>query len=72
MVNNNRTAFVCNEIISLGAIFNRAVFSMKTIASSVFCEVLHSEAICRKRDSTHQDVVFFRRHFIDFGGKKKR
>ena len=30
----------------------------ETIAGSVFCEVLHSEAICRKRDhSTHQHVA---------------
>ena len=44
MVNNNQAAFVCNEIVSLGAIFNGSVFSTQTIASSVFCEVLHSEA----------------------------
>ena len=56
----------------MGAIFNGAVFSMKTITSSVFCEVLHSEAIHRKCDSAHQDVVFFRRRFIDYGRKKKK
>ena len=28
------------------------------IAGSVFCEVLNSEAILRKYDSNHQDVVF--------------
>ena len=39
------------------------------IAGSVFCEVLHSEASCRKRDSTHQDVTF-RRCFVTFGRKK--
>ena len=43
MVNNNQAAFVCNEIISLAAIFNGAVFSTQTITSSVFCEVLHSQ-----------------------------
>ena len=43
----------------------------ETMAGSVFCEVLHSEAIHRKRDSNHQDLAFFRRHFIAFGRKKK-
>ena len=33
-------------------------FFYKTIAGSVFCEVLHLETICRKRDSTYQDVAF--------------
>ena len=41
------------------------------IACSIFYEVLHSEAICRKCDVTHQDVAFLRRCFVDFGGKKK-
>ena len=30
----------------------------KTIPGSVFYEALHSEAIRRKHDSNHQDVVF--------------
>ena len=41
------------------------------IAGSVFCEVLHLEAICRKHDSTYQDVAFFRRHFVTFSRKKR-
>ena len=40
------------------------------IAGSVFCEVLHSVAIPRKHDSTHQDVAFFGKHFVAFGRKK--
>ena len=40
------------------------------IAGSVFCEVLYLETISRKRDSTYQDVAFFGRHFVAFGGKK--
>ena len=58
-----------NDIVSLGAIFDGAVIFYKMIAGSVFCEVLHSEAIRRKRDSTHQDVRF-RMHFVAFGVKK--
>ena len=41
-----------------------------TIGSFSFCEELHSRAICRKRDSTHQDVAFFRQRFAAFGEKK--
>ena len=41
------------------------------VANSVYCEVLHSEAIRRKCDCTHQDVLFFRRRFVAFGRKKK-
>ena len=58
MVNNNQAAFVCNEIVSLGAIFNGAVFSMQTIASSVFCEVLHSEEETREHSS--RCAVFYK------------
>ena len=74
----------------MDAIFDGAVFSTKpSSAGSVFGEVqvhvLHSEAIYRKHDSTHQDVAifnvrnkdvvvvvvaFFRRRFVVFGGKK--
>ena len=60
--------FVCNEIVSLGTIFDSAVFS--TIWPQAQFEVLHSEAIRRKRDSTHQDVAFFRRRFVAFGRQK--
>ena len=42
----------------------------ETIAGLVFCEVLYSEAIRRKCESTHQDVAFLRRHFVAFSGKK--
>ena len=49
----------------------RCSFFYKTIAGSVFCEVLHLEAICRKHDSTYQDVAFFRRHFVTFSRKKR-
>ena len=35
-----------------------------------FCKVLRLEAIRRKRDSTYQDVAFFRRRFVAFSGKK--
>ena len=35
-----------------------------------FYEVMHFEAIHRKRDSTYQDVAFFRRRFVAFDGKK--
>ena len=38
---------------------------------SVFCEALHSEAIRRKRESNCQDLAFFKRRFVDFGGKRK-
>ena len=48
----------------------RSLFVSKLMTRSVFCEVLHSEAIRRKRDSTHQDVAFFRRRFVAFGGQK--
>ena len=40
------------------------------IAGSVFCEVLHSGAIRRNRDSSHQGLAFFRRRFVAFGEKK--
>ena len=41
------------------------------IPRSVFCEALHSEASHRKRETNRQDLAFFKRRFIDFGGKKK-
>ena len=41
------------------------------IPRSVFCEALHSEASRRKRETNRQDLAFFKRRFIDFGGKKK-
>ena len=52
-------AFVCNEIVSLGAIFDSAVFTTKRSQAQFFCEVLRSEAFRRKRNSTDQDVAFF-------------
>ena len=39
-------------IVSLGATFDGAVLSTKQSRAHFFCEVVHSEAICRKRDST--------------------
>ena len=36
-----------------------------------YCIQRDSEAILRKCDSTHQDVSFFRRHFVAIGEKKK-
>ena len=41
------------------------------IPGSVLCEALHPEAVPRKRDCNHQDLSFFKRHFVDYGGKKK-
>ena len=41
----------------------------ETIAGSVFCEVLHSVSIRRKRDSNHQELAFFRRCFVAFHKK---
>ena len=41
----------------------------KTIAGWVFCEVLHSISIRRKRDSNHQELAFFRRCFVIFHKK---
>ena len=41
------------------------------IPRSVLCEALHSEASRRKRATNRQDLAFFKRRFIDFGGKKK-
>ena len=36
MGNNELAAFVCNEIVSLGAIFDAAVFSMKRSQAQFF------------------------------------
>ena len=56
----------------MGAFFDGAVYSMKrSQAPGNFYEVLHSEAIRRKRDSTYQDVAFFRRCFVTFSRKEK-
>ena len=41
------------------------------IPRSVLCEALHSEASRRKRETNRQDLAFFKRRFIDFGGQKK-
>ena len=68
---NNKQLLSAMKIVSLGAIFDCAVFSTKRSQPQFFCEVLRSEAFRRKRNSTDQDVAFFRRRFVAFGEKKR-
>ena len=49
---NNKHLLPAMKSISLGTIFDGAVFSMKQAQAQFFCEVVHLEAIRRKCDST--------------------